>query len=256
MHALPLLWLSVAVFVAGFIDSIAGGGGLITLPAYLIAGVSPTLALGTNKLVSSVGTTVATIKYIMHRRMPWAVIWVGIPCALAGSAMGAHMISLLDQNVVRRAILFVLPVAALLTLLPKPKNHKEVLPHWKSPRFWLVVPLVAGVVGWYDGFLGPGTGSLMMLALYGLAQLSLLHSAASARLLNLCSNVGALVAFIFHGQVLFHLALPLCAAGIAGNYLGSSLAIKRGSGIVRLMLILSCALLFGYLLWRQFFGNI
>ena len=246
-----LFWLAPIVFIAGFIDSIAGGGGLLTVPAYLVAGIPPTPTLGTNKFVSTVGTFVSTAKYVLSGRMLWPVVVVGIPCTLIGSMIGAQTIATLDPSIVRKVILFALPVAALLTLLPKPKEHSETTVHWSSARLWITIPPITFALGWYDGFFGPGTGSLLMLALYGIGRLSFLHSAAVARVFNLISNVGALFTFLIHKQVLWHLGLPLGLAGIAGHYVGSHVALRNGAGIVRGMLILSCSLLFGYLIWQS-----
>lgn len=248
---MTFIYLALVVFVAGFIDSIAGGGGLLTVPAYLIAGISPPQTLGTNKFVSTLGTFVSTTKYILSGRMLWPVVCVGVPFTLLGSILGAQTIAVLQPQVVRQIILCALPVAALLTLLPKPQDHKATSLHWRSMRLWFIIPSISFAMGWYDGFFGPGTGSLLILALYGIARLSFLQSAAVARLFNLLSNVGALITFWVHGKVLFSLALPLSLASIAGHYCGSHLALKKGSGFVRAMLIVSCSLLFGYLLWQH-----
>ena len=244
-----LLFLAPIVFVAGFIDSIAGGGGLLTVPAYLIVGIPPTLTLGTNKFVSTMGTIVSTTKYILGKRILWPVAIVGVLFAFIGSAIGAHWISLCDQTLVRKIILIALPIGAGLTLIPKPRDHHETRIEWTSWRLWILIPIISATLGWYDGVFGPGTGSLLLLALYGIAQLSFLHAAATARWFNLISNLGSLVAFLVHGQVIFSLALPLSVFGIAGHWCGSHMALKRGDRIVRAMLIVSCALLFGYLLW-------
>lgn len=249
----PLLpWLVPVVFLAGLIDAIAGGGGLLTVPAYLIAGLPPTQLLGTNKFVSTIGTLVSTTQYIRHGLMIWPVAIVGIPCALLGSALGAHWVAGLDQDIVRQIILIALPIAAVLTLLPKPQGHDDLEYHWRSPRLWIMIPFIGLTLGWYDGLFGPGTGSLLILALYGLGHLNFLHAAATGRLFNLMSNAGALLAFLYHGQVLFRLALPLALASMAGHYCGSHLAIRRGARLVRTMLVVTCSLLLGYLLWQQF----
>jgi len=247
-----IFFLAPVVFVAGFIDSIAGGGGLLTVPAYLIAGIPPTLTLGTNKLVSSIGTVVSSTKYILSGRILWPVVIVGIPLTLLGSAIGAHNVAILDQELVRKIILITLPIAALLTLIPKPKVDHTVSIHWRSPKLWYLVPFIAFGMGFYDGIFGPGTGSLLLLAFYGLTKISFLRAAATARIFNLTSNIGALITFLVHGQVLIPLALILGVFGIAGHYCGSHMAIKKGDGLVRGMLAISCSLLFGYLCWEHF----
>lgn len=247
-----LLFLMPTVFIAGFIDAIAGGGGLITVPAYMIAGLPPALLLGTNKCVSTMGTIVSAGRYIHSGRILWPVAIVGIPCALLGSALGAHTVALLDASIVRKIILIALPIAAALTLAPKPHGHIADDIDWKSLRLWVLIPIISLALGWYDGFFGPGTGSLLILAMYGIAGMSLIHSAAVGRVFNLVSNVGALVTFMWYGQVWYKLALPLGVASIAGHWCGSHLALKRGQGVVRGMLAFTCALLFAYLIWQNF----
>ncbi len=239
--------LFIVVFVAGFVDAIAGGGGLITVPAYLLAGVPPIFTLGTNKLVSTAGTIVSAIKFILHRRVIWTVAIVGIPCSLSGAAIGAHMVAILPQTYVRSIILICLPIAAALTLMPRPRHQTTHLLHWRSQRLWFVVPLLSGAIGWYDGFFGPGTGSLLMLALYGLTGMSLSHAAGVSRLFNLASNVAALMIFVLHRKVIYLLALPLAVASIAGHYCGSHLAIRKGDGLIRIMLIVTVSLLMIFL---------
>lgn len=247
-----LFYLLPIVFIAGFVDAIAGGGGLITVPAYMIAGLPPALLLGTNKCVSTMGTIVSAGKYIHSGRILWPVAIVGIPCALIGSVIGAHTVALLDATVVRKVILIALPIAAILTLTPKPHGHIEDDIGWNSPRLWTLIPIISLALGWYDGFFGPGTGSLLILAMYGLAGMSLIHSAAVGRVFNLVSNIGALVTFMWYGQVWYKLALPLGVASIAGHWCGSHLALKRGHGVIRGMLALTCALLIATLIWQSF----
>ncbi|MBI2344315.1 MAG: TSUP family transporter [Deltaproteobacteria bacterium] len=251
MHVDPLLVALIpTVFVAGFVDAIAGGGGLITVPAYLLAGIPPTFLLGTNKCVSTIGTMASTARYILGRRMVWPVVMVGIPCTLVGAAFGAHTVALLPQEYVRTVIFVALPIAAGLTLAPRPKHISAHLVTWRSPRLWWSVPIIGLSIGWYDGFFGPGTGSFLILAFYGLTHLPLLNAAAVGRLFNLASNAAALVTFILHGKVLYTLALPLALAGIAGQYCGSHLAIRRGDRLVRGMLMAVCAMLLLFLIWR------
>ncbi|PIR21070.1 MAG: hypothetical protein COV45_02770 [Deltaproteobacteria bacterium CG11_big_fil_rev_8_21_14_0_20_47_16] len=247
-----IVYLLPIVFVAGFIDSVAGGGGLITVPAYLIAGFPPATLLGTNKCVSTMGTVVSASKYIHSGRILWPVAIIGIPCSLIGSVWGAHTVALLDASIVRKIILVALPLAAAITLIPKPHGHIETDIGWRSLRLWILIPIISFGLGWYDGFFGPGTGSLLIMLMYGIAGMSLIHAAAVGRLFNLVSNASALFTFMWHGQVWYKAALPLGIAGIAGHWCGSHLAIKRGHGMVRGMLVVTCGLLFAYLIWQQF----
>lgn len=256
--------LAPVVLIAGFIDSIAGGGGLLTVPAYLIAGLPPTIVLGTNKVVSSMGTSISVMNYIRNRQVLWPVVIIGIPCAFLGSTIGAHTVVGLTQDIVRQVILVVLPIAALLTLIPKRKSDPR-LPGdgmkgpgddnhagWRSPRLWITVPLIGLSVGWYDGFFGPGTGSFMLLGFYGLTRLTFLQGTAASRLLNFTSNLAAAITFLWHGKVLFALVVPLGLASMAGHYLGSHLAIRHGERFIRVVLAVAVSLLFFYLIWEHY----
>ena len=250
-----LIFLGPVIFIAGFIDAIAGGGGLLTVPAYLIAGIPPTLTLGTNKFVSTIGTFVSTSRYIINKRVLWPVAIVGIPFSLIGAMVGANTVAFLPQDLVRKVILIALPVAAVLVLIPKPKDHQEIKMEWRTLRLWILTPLITFSIGWYDGIFGPGTGSLLVLALYGIGRLNFLHSAATARVFNLISNIGALVTFLIHGKVLFAIGIPLAFFGMVGHYAGAHLALKKGDELVRGMLALSCTILFVYLLLQHFYKN-
>ncbi|MBI4239207.1 MAG: TSUP family transporter [Deltaproteobacteria bacterium] len=246
-----LFWLCPVVFVAGFIDAIAGGGGLLTVPAYLLAGLPPVSLLGTNKFVSTLGTLISTGKYMWSGRMHWPAALIGLPATLIGAMYGAHTVTHLDPAIVRSVILVALPIAAILTLLPKPRMlNTHAAATWTTPRLWWTVIPVAVLLGWYDGFFGPGTGTILVLLLYSIVRLPFLQAAAVARFFNLVSNAGALVTFVWNDQVLYRIGLPLAAASIAGHYCGSHLALRRGDGFVRAMLAVSCSLVVVYLLWQ------
>ncbi len=248
-----LLWLFPVIFVASVIDAIAGGGGLITIPTFLLTGLPPTVALGTNKFVMTTGTIVSAVRYVLHGRVLWRIAAAGIPCSLLGSALGAHAVSQLSPSYVRGTILILLPIAAAFTLLPRPKHHVSLPLHWRSLRLWLTIPFIGLGIGWYDGFFGPGTGSLLILALYGISRISLLHSVAVGRLFNLASNIAALAVFMWHDQVRYALALPLAIACIAGNYVGSHFALRRGDRLIRITLAFAVTMLMLFLGWQLFY---
>lgn len=245
-----LLYLAPIIFVAGFMDAIAGGGGLITVPAYLFAGVPPVLTLGTNKFVMTTGTIVSVTRYILHGRVLWPVALVGIPCSLLGASLGASTVVHLPPAYVRSIILLLLPAAAFFTLA-RPRTESPPLLHWRSHRLWMIIPALSLALGWYDGFFGPGTGSLLMLALHGLAGLSLLQSAKVSRVLNLASNIAALVVFVAHRQVLYTLAFPLALVSVAGYYCGSHFALHSGERFIRAILMTAIALLLAFIAWES-----
>lgn len=246
-----LLFLMASAFFAGFIDSMAGGGGLISLPATLLAGIPPQLALGTNKFMASAGTTFAFITYARNNMIVWRVAAIGLFFSLAGSAAGSKTALYLSNEALGKVLIFMLPLAALLTFMPVGRARQADTPG--AAALYIATPLVCAAIGFYDGFFGPGTGTLMLLSLHFFLGLDLVKASGTTKVFNLASNVSSLVVFLINGKVLFLAALPMAAANVAGNILGSRLAIKRGSGLIRKVLLLSLALLFATLVWRYYF---
>ncbi|MDR2503112.1 MAG: TSUP family transporter [Deltaproteobacteria bacterium] len=249
------LWIVLALlpvyFAAGFIDSVAGGGGLIAAPAFLLTGTSPDLVLGTNKLAACMGTASSLINYARSGLALWRMAVVGLPAALLGSFLGTRVILLFDSAYIGRLIVLLLPLGVAATLIPKKDRGRKEL---TRAGLYVFTPLVCLLIGFYDGFFGPGTGSFFILALHLATGVGLLQASATAKIFNLATNLGSLAVFIFYGKVLFALGLPLALANIAGNLLGSRMAIKIGAGFVRRVLSVSLSLLFFSLLWKFYLG--
>lgn len=242
---------TAASFLAGIVDSISGGGGLIVMPALLLSGVPPHATMGSSKLASCLGTTTALLNYARRGYVQWRIAPVGIAFSLFGAWCGSVLALHLDSAVMGKIMVALLPLGMLVTLLPK--REQKALPEPLSPsRFWSCAALVSFVVGGYDGFFGPGAGSFFILAFHWLLRMGLIEASAVAKVLNLASNVGALIAFLWAGQVLFWLALPMAAASMCGNWLGSRMAIRSGSGLVRKFLLVSLGMLLITLIWRYF----
>lgn len=250
----------IAALVAGFVDSIAGGGGMITQPAMLLVGVPPHAMLGTNKFATTLGTGLALVNFARSNLVVWRVAALGVVFSLLGAYIGAELALLVDSATLGKVIVALLPLGLLFTLLPK-KERKPPAPgaaltggaNMQGPAFWLLVPLASALVGLYDGFFGPGTGSVFILVFHWLLGMGLIYASATAKVFNLASNVGALVGFLWGGQVLFALALPMAACNMLGNWLGSRLAIRQGSGLVRRILAVTLSLLVLTLIWHSFF---
>lgn len=239
------------VFLAGFVDSIAGGGGLISLPAYYLAGLPPALAGGTNKMGAFLGTAVATGKYASRGLIPWKLGIAALLGALPGSYVGAELLGMLPPTYVKLGVLLALPLVAVFVLA----NKDGLRPRQLVPEQWSLAACFAIglLVGIYDGLIGPGTGTFLQLMFVSLIGMEVLKASGAARLVNLCSNVGALVSLALQGQVLYALALPAAAFGMAGNYLGSSLAIQKGAPFIRLLLMAVLVLLMAALLYDVLF---
>ena len=231
------------VFLAGLIDAIGGGGGLISLPAYLIAGLPPHLAVGTNKISSPFGTALATYRFV---RAGLANLKLAIPAviaALLGSSIGANISLLLPEKVMTYVLVIVLPVSAFLVMNKKIFNDNGNDHVTLDKRTYITATVSAFVIGIYDGFYGPGTGTFLIIAFTIFAKLDLKMANAQAKVINLTTNVTALVVFLINGQVLIPLGLAAAACNMVGGYIGAGLAMKNGSKIVKPSILLVLFLL-------------
>ena len=231
---------AVTAFLAGFIDSVAGGGGTIQIPALLLLGVPPIMALGTNKMVAFCGTAAATWRYSRSVAMPWKSILLAVPIGLMFSFFGAKTILLFDPLAVKRIIVFALPVAFILMLV---LSHRRITPHTEGEFRRIPYFICTAIFTFYDGYFGPGTGTFLTTTYNKLAKMSFVLASASAKPINLTGNIGALVAFVIAGEYRLDLAFPMIAFNILGAYVGSTSAIRLGEVYVKRMLILTFGLL-------------
>ncbi len=219
------------VFIAGFIDAIAGGGGLISLPAYVLANIPMHVALGTNKLASSLGTLVASLQYGKERLLIVKLIIYSVIFAFFGALLGSRMTLFFPDRVLKSLMVFVLPLMAFAVLRKKKEvSFVENINYFKAA-------LVTFIVGFYDGFLGPGTGSILVFFYVTVCGLNYTQSSAHAKVVNLTSNVVAAGTFLYFGKVWVELALYAAVFSMLGNYLGSKVAIKNGAKVIRPVLI-------------------
>ncbi len=232
------------VGIAGFVDSIAGGGGLISLPAYLISGLPVHTCIATNKLSSSMGTTVATAKYALSGYIDWHL---GVFCAaasLAGASLGANIALLISESQFRILMLIILPLTALYVLRKKDlfsdENRKE-LSFWRSV---VLSSVIAFALGLYDGFYGPGTGTFLILLLTRFAHMELHRANGITKVINLSSNIASLFVYLINGQVLMLLGLCAGLFSILGNYLGSRCFTQKGAAIARPIILLVLCVFF------------
>lgn len=246
-----ILICTAAAFVAGFIDAIAGGGGLITMPVLLLTGVPPHMALGSGKLGACIGSGAALLNFARSGLVLWRVALAGLGFSLLGSYVGAMATLYFDSTVMGKVLVGMLPIGMLATLLPRKaqESRPAVL---EGTRFWVSVSLTCFLVGMYDGFFGPGAGSFFILGFHYMLHINLLAASATAKVLNFTSNAGSLVAFLWNGKVLFALGLPMAVGSVLGNWLGSRMAIRTGSEVVRRVLMVSLGLLFCTLVYQYF----
>lgn len=247
-----ILILSLVVLIAGFIDSIAGGGGLLTVPAYLFLGIPPQETLGTNKLVSCIGTSVAVATFIKNRKVILKIILFGLPFSIIGSVFGAEAILYFNQLAVGKIITFMLPAGLIAVLVPRKKIVSDTIALTK-PDLYIKTPLICFIMGAYDGFFGPGAGSFLAIGFYLFVRLELIKATGIAKVFNLTSNFGSLIAFIVAGKVIYSIAVPLMISGMIGNYLGSIAAIKNGTGFIKVFLCFVLVMVFISLLLKYFY---
>ncbi len=238
-----------AVFLAGLIDSIAGGGGILSVPAYMAAGLPPHFVLGNNKFSSSFGTLFATLRYHQHGLIDVRVAMLSALFALGGSFLGASAVLLLRPDFLRWLLILLIPLVAVFTLAHRSlglSNRSGDLP---GRRKYPLAAVVSLLIGFYDGFFGPGTGTFLIL-FYTLAlKYDFVTANANTKVVNLASNIAAVVTFVAGGKVLFAMGVPAAIAGIAGNLLGAKMVIQRGVSIIRPVFILTLLLLFAKVLY-------
>ena len=245
-----LLALIVAAFVAGAIDAVVGGGGLIQIPALFAVypGESPATLFGTNKCASVVGTANATWRYARQVRMPWRTILPAAAAAFAFSYAGAAAVAWLPKDAVRPLILVMLVLAAVYTL--KRKEFGQVhRPAHAGRRELAYAVLLGGVIGFYDGFFGPGTGSFLIFLFVRFFGFDFLHASAGAKVVNVATNLAALAYFLPNGYVLPLLAAGMALANVSGSMAGTWLALRRGSGFVRQVFLVVVGVLIVKFAW-------
>ena len=235
------LIVAVGVFLASFMDAIAGGGGIISVPTYLLAGVPMHMALGTNKVSSGIGTAVSTARFIKNGYIDWKLGIPSVALALVGSFVGTSIQLMIDEVYLQYLLLIVLPVVAFVVVRQRqfPEERGEIDRRKQCAIVWLA----SFVVGAYDGFYGPGTGTFLLLIYCNLAKMDVRTAGGNVKLVNLSSNIGAFVTSLRSGQVFLVLGLIGAVTSIAGHYVGSGLAIKNGSKIVRPTVVIVLILL-------------
>ena len=245
MQITPLMFAIICpmLFLAGLVDAIGGGGGLISLPAYLFAGLPVHTAIATNKLSSACGTSLATGRFIRKGMVRFRLAAPSVLAAILGSSLGARLSLEISETVMKYILLGILPTAAFFVLnrhmFRDEGKHTAV-----ADRKTLAVCLVfAFLIGMYDGFYGPGTGTFLIIAFTVFARMTVGSANAQAKVINLISNITSLTVFLLNGQVLIPLGIVGAVCNMAGSWVGSGLAITKGSKIVRPVILLVLLLL-------------
>ena len=253
MEKLLQLYLIVCplIFLGGFVDSVAGGGGLITLPAYLMAGLPTHMAMGTNKVVNAIGTGTAALRYLKSGRVQLRVALVAAVTALVGSVIGTRVALLIPEDILKILMLVALPVVAVVLAVKKDFGKESPGPKRSYSRRYeaAVTGIIGLVIGCYDGLVGPGTGTFMIMAFTMALSMDLITASGCAKIGNLASNVASAVVFLLNGKVFWALAVPAALCNALGGYCGARYAIRGGSGKIRGMIFLVLGLMFVKMLW-------
>jgi uncharacterized membrane protein YfcA len=240
------------IFLAGFIDAIAGGGGLISLPAYWSAGIPPHMALGTNKFSSCCGTVFSTARYFRAKMIDVPIAIISAVMALLGSWLGASTALKLSAEFLNYLLIFLIPLITILTFVRKELGNFDNS-HLLKIGYRLALGGVAGlVIGFYDGFFGPGTGTFLILIYSAILHYDFVRANGNTKVVNLASNVAALITFAQAGQIWYPIAIPAAVCGIAGNLLGSKMVVLRGNKLIRQVFLLALILLLGRVLFNVF----
>lgn len=228
----------IAALLAGLIDSIVGGGGLILVPTLFSAypDALPATLFGTNKSASICGTSVAALQYSRRVQLPWAQLLPAMAAAFTGSLVGAWMVTVADPLLLRKLLPFILFALFLYTLARKDLGSIHAPSH-PPHREAVIASTIGLIIGWYDGFFGPGTGSLLVFFFVRFLGYDFLNASAAAKLLNVATNLSALMIFISKGHIWWRLGLLMAIANVAGSLIGSRLALKHGAGFVRVVFI-------------------
>ncbi|MCE7901928.1 MAG: sulfite exporter TauE/SafE family protein [Gammaproteobacteria bacterium PRO9] len=250
-----LLLVLLAAFGAGLVDAMVGGGGLIQLPALLSAfpATAPPILLGTNKFASVFGTGSAVLRYARGVTIPWRTLAPLLPVVFFGALAGAWFATRVPPDLFRPLVPVLMAVVLAYVLWRKDLGVRHA-PVVQDRRGWLLATGLLGLVAFYDGFFGPGTGSLLMLLFVRLHGYDFLHSAASARLLNVATNIGALLYFGTRVEILWTLGAGMAVANVVGAAVGVGIAMRHGSGLVRRIFVVVVAALIVRTAWQAYFG--
>lgn len=241
---MELALVSLASFFAGFVDSIVGGGGLILVPALfaMFPTTHPATLFGVNKGASVWGTAAATLQYARRVNMPWHALLPAAAVGFAGSMAGAWTVTVISPDFLRRALPLVLLGVLAYTLARKDLGRHHA-PRFSGRQEAAAACVLGATIGFYDGFFGPGTGSFFVFLFVRWLGYDFLHASASAKLINTATNLAALTLFAWKGHVWWHFVLAMAVANVVGSLLGTRLALKHGSGFVRIAFIVVVSVL-------------
>lgn len=250
METYIIILLCIAAFLAGFVDAIVGGGGLIQTPVALI--LLPNLAvasvIGSLKIPSFSGTALAAQQYLKKVNIDWKLLSIMAVAAFASAFFGSILLTRMHNDFMKPLLLVVLTFIAIYTFIKKDFGAHQAKEHSRITQLAFAV-IISMLVGFYDGFIGPGTGSFFVLAFVTVLGFDFLHASANAKMVNLATNFGSICLFILKGKIIWAIAIPMAICNAAGGWVGAKLAIKKGNGFIRvffLIVVIGTLIRFGY----------
>ncbi len=251
MDLMTILLLCAAGFCASAVDSIAGGGGIINLPAILAAGIPPHIALGTNKFESSFGAVTSAYTFLRSGKVHMQLMKYQIPCTLLGALLGVHTVLRINQKHLELLILVMILATAVYTIVKKDFGSVDKFPGLNRKNLtWGC--LFAFGIGFYDGFFGPGTGSFLIFLFIAVFGFDFTMAAGNSKMLNFVSNIASLLIFALNGKIYYLVGIPVAAAMVVGARIGSKFAIKKGSKVIRPIFITIALAITVKLLYQAF----
>ncbi|MBP2033423.1 putative membrane protein YfcA [Clostridium algifaecis] len=227
-----LIFLCIAGFFAAFVDSIAGGGGIISLPAFLISGVPPHLALGTNKFSSSCASLASSLKFAKSGKVDTKILKFLVPFTFIGAIIGTNVVLIVNTKYLNSIVLTLLILVSIYSLFSKSVGMEDNFKCLTKKSLFLGM-LFAACLGFYDGFFGPGTGSFLIFGLIYIYNFDFVRSAGNGKVLNFVSNITSLIVFIINGQINYSLGIPVAICMILGARIGTRLALSRGANLIK-----------------------
>ena len=239
METYIIILLCIAAFLAGFVDAVVGGGGLIQTPVALI--LLPNLAvssvIGSLKIPSFSGTVLAARQYLKKVEMNWKLLSIMAVVAFVSAFLGSSLLTKVSNDFMKPLLLVVLTLIAMYTFVKKDFGSHQIKEH-SSRKQLLYAVLISFIIGFYDGFIGPGTGSFLVLAFVAILGFDFLHASANAKMVNLATNFGSICLFVFKGKIIWAIAIPMSICNAFGGWVGAKLALKKGNGFIRVFFLI------------------
>lgn len=238
METYIIILLCIAAFAAGFIDAIVGGGGLIQTPAGLILlpNLPVSAVIGSLKIPAFSGTSFAAYQYMKKVTMNWKLLLIMMALAIPSAFIGSTLLTYMSNDFMKPLLLFILSLLAVYTYAKK-NFGQQIAKDISQKKQILNAVMISVVVGFYDGFIGPGTGSFLVVAFIALMGFDFLHASANAKMVNLSTNFGSICLFALKGKIIWAIAIPMAASNACGGWMGAKLAINKGNGFIRIFFL-------------------